>query len=385
MKKRLLILISLLAPIVAIFFFVSCGKKKSDDPDYVPPVSEFPRMNTTGKTPTIEASKEMTYYTGLLHKPESLRGLGEVHMRFADCDALPDDFDLRTLGTVPEVKDQGQCGSCWSFSKTASLESALLASGQQPAVNLSEQELVSCDKEQFGCQGGLLSDFKYQIDKGQVKESDYPYTGTDSRCKSVLPAHTAKGDSFSYIGAPDRGPTEKELKCALFKSKTVPWITVSASSAWSSPPASEKSVYSRCSNGETNHAVGVVGWWKQPNGKTAFIMKNSWGKSWGDNGYMSMPLGCDSFGEEAAYISVNTTPCDPPKIKLPALITADAGVDVLLGVKAAPEWTYKWLHGVTDLGNATSIWVQAAGSELYKITATNACGTAESSVRVVAQ
>ena len=101
-----------------------------------------------------------------------------------------------------------------------------------------------------------------------------------------------------YVGSPSRGPTETELKCALYKYHTVPWITVSANNNWGNPPASEKTVYKHCGRGQTNHAVGVVGWFKDSKGKTAFIMKNSWGKDWGDHGYMSMPLGCDSFGDE---------------------------------------------------------------------------------------
>lgn len=253
----------------------------------------------------IEGAKGKFYHTGLLHAPDELEKRKALkYAKASDCGELPETFDLRLLAVVPEVRDQGQCGSCWSFSKTGSLESALLGAGQK--MDLAEQDQVSCDRAQYGCDGGLLSDFKYLTSHGAPLEKDYPYTsgrtGQNGSCKSVAVA--AKGVSFMYIGSADRGPTESELKCALYKFKTVPWITVSASSAWGSPPASEKTMYTRCGRGQTNHAVGVVGWFKNKSGKTAFIMKNSWGLGWGDKGYMSLPLGCDSFGDEVAFIQV---------------------------------------------------------------------------------
>jgi len=229
----------------------------------------------------------------------------KVFRDYADLDLaedadLPKSFDLRPLGLVEEVRDQGNCGSCWAFSKTGSLVSALLGKGIK--LDLAPQHLVSCDQEQYGCGGGFLSDFGFQIHNGQGLEKDFPYTASDSRCRNVSPA--AKGVSFKYIGSPERGPTDKELMYALVTYKTVPWITVGATNAWGNPPKSEMVAYSRCGRSQTNHAVGVVGYWTDANGKVNFIMKNSWGKSWGDKGYMSLPLGCNSFGEEAAFIEV---------------------------------------------------------------------------------
>jgi C1A family cysteine protease len=114
-----------------------------------------------------------TFHTGLIHEPREMKPLGKMHFSFADCENLPDTFDLRDLGVVPDVRNQGSCGSCWAFSKTASLESALLAGGGAK-LDLSEQQLVSCDQEQYGCNGGMLSDFNFQIKKGQALESDFP-------------------------------------------------------------------------------------------------------------------------------------------------------------------------------------------------------------------
>ncbi len=335
------------------------------------------------KYAVIKSPKGKEFHTGLRHKKKALEGLGETHLTLAECDNLPEEFDLRTLGTVPVVKNQGSCGSCWSFSKTGSLESATLASGGK-MLDLSEQELVACDKTQWGCDGGLLTDFKYQIDHGQGLEKDMPYTsgstGRNGTCKTLPVA--AKGMSFAYVGAANRAPTEKELKCALYKSHTIPWITVSASNAWGSPPASEKTVYSRCGRGQTNHAVGVVGWFKGSNGKTAFIMKNSWGTSWGDKGYMSLPLGCDNFGEEVAYVITQNLPCKPPMVKLPAEVQVEMGTEAMLGVKEVEGVDYTWFKGSDQIGVGNMIYVSPSEDTIYKLVAKNSCGASESSVRV---
>ncbi len=247
----------------------------------------------------IVAPDDTEYHTGLL--PTTVEQIAKRTYKNFDCDAtkLPAEFDLRTLGFVSETRNQASCGSCWAFSMTGSLESAMLVAGKGK-LDLSEQELVSCDHSNGGCSGGNLNDFSYQVDHGQGLEKDYPYTARNGRCKSITVA--AKGTGFEYIGAPDRSPTEAELKCGLYTAHTVPWIVVSASGSWSRPPKDEKTAYKNCGRGQTNHAVGVVGWWTDSKGKTQFIMKNSWGESWGDKGYMSLPLGCDSFGEEVAFI-----------------------------------------------------------------------------------
>lgn len=363
----------------ALAIFASCSKKDSQD-------------NDAAKKPytVIQGEKGLQFHTGLLPSDPATKNLGTSHVVFSDCGNLPDSFDLRTLGVVPEIKNQGQCGSCWSFSKTASLESALLGKGK--TLNLSEQEMVSCDTEQFGCGGGFLSDFKYQINKGQALETDFPYVAADVACKGGLkPA--AQGASFKYVGTANRGPTDQELKCALFKYKTVPWITVGATNAWGSPPASEKTPYANCTASQTNHAVGVVGWYTDARGGTQFIMKNSWGKNWGDQGYMALPLGCNNFGAEVAFIELAKDPtppgptpppgpCAPPKVKLPAEVQVLGETEVMLGVKAEAGVTYSWSVEGKVLGSESMLYVVPSKDAIYKISAKNACATVESQVRV---
>ncbi len=283
---------------LAVLFLFGCHVEQSQSVE----IKEDKLVQEDGHA-VVMTAQGVKYHTGLIH---SQIVPAKTFMKLPECKDLPESFDLRDQKTVPEVRNQGSCGSCWSFSKTGSLESALMAAGKGE-FDLSEQEQVSCDSKQYGCQGGNLTSFSYQISHGQGLEKDFPYTsgrtGRDGACKKIDTA--AQGTAFEYIGTPNRGPTEAELKCALYTSHTIPWITVSASSAWGSPPSSEQTMYARCGRGETNHAVGVTGWHKDmKSGKTAFHMKNSWGTNWGDHGYMSMPLGCDSFGDEVAFIKV---------------------------------------------------------------------------------
>lgn len=338
---------------------------------------------------TVTTVDGVKHGLGLIHKAAVLQGLGEQHVVLAGCDNLPADFDLRDVNTVPPVRDQGQCGSCWAHSETASLESATLASGGA-ALDLSEQELVSCDRDNDGCGGGNLNGFKYQISHGQGLEKDFPYTASDERCQQVPVA--AKGIDYAMVGQAGRTAKAAEVQCALYKSHTIPWVTVSAGGGnWNNPPTSDMGVFSRCGGGQTNHAVGIVGW-HTVGGKLYFIMRNSWGPSWGstggrpgaEKGYALMPLGCDSLGEEVGYIITKATPVTPPHVKLPVNVTIEKGDSVLLGVQAEDSVSYQWSTGGVDIAGATNATYEASPTvdTVYKLTGKNAAGSTESSVKV---
>lgn len=321
---------------------------------------------------------DKVYHTGLLHKPKHLKGLGETHVKLADCENLPEEFDLRKLGTVTDIKDQGSCGSCWSFSKTASLESAILANGGK-SMDLSEKELLTCDKNNYGCDGGLLNQKEYQVVHGQGLESDFPYTPSDGRCK-IIPV-ASKATEFVMVGSSNRSPNLKEVKCALYKSHTVPWITVAAEGNWGQAPSTEDVMFRSCSRGQTNHAIGIVGW-KKINGKEGLIIRNSWGMGWGAKGYAVMPLGCDNLGEEVAYIMTDAMPCKPPVFQLPALIEISANVEVMLGVKEQPGVEYEWTVDDKVVAKGAMAYFTPAADTVYKLVGKTSCGSTESSVKV---
>lgn len=311
---------------------------------------------------------------------------GRVYANFEDCENLPAEFDLRDEGTVPPVRDQGSCGSCWAFSKTASLESAYAAANGE-LLDLSEQELVSCDKSQWGCNGGLLSSFDYQITKGQGLESDFPYTARDSACKKI--PVKAKGNKFQYAGAPDRSPTEKEVMCAMYHSKTIPWTVVAAEGQWSKAPTADDGIMSICRAKNINHAVGLVGW-KTINGKVYFKVRNSWGSDWGstagrpgaEKGYTLAAHRCNLLNDEVAYIATEKS-CNPPTITAPATITVEKNVDFYLTLPTVEASTeYNWYMGKYKVGRGKSIIVNTDRPSTLKIKAKSACGKSEMLIKV---
>lgn len=323
--------------------------------------------------------------TGLIYDEKTPK-YGRTYATFADCENLPEEFDLRDINVVPPVRDQGSCGSCWAFSKTASLESAnAYTNGQM--LNLSEQELVSCDKSQWGCNGGILRSFGYQIDKGQGLEADFPYTAKDTKCKEIQ--SKVKGDKFYYAGKPDRPPTEKEVMCALYTSKTIPWTVVAAEGQWGSAPSSDDGIMQKCSSRSINHAVGLVGW-KTIQGKVYFKVRNSWGNKWGstagrsgmEKGYALAAHRCNLLNDEVAYITTERT-CKPPMINIPPVITVQANVDSAVSMTDVEAGTdYVWYEGKFRIGRGQTIFVNTDRSAVYKIIAKNNCATSEAIVKV---
>lgn len=345
-----------------------------------------------GAASSLPAPGGRHYSTGLLKLPQAFRGLGGTYVKLKGCTGLPADYDLRELEIVPNVKDQGPCGSCWAYAKTASLESAVkaAASDGSPLLDLSEQELVSCDKANYGCDGGMLNQNEYQVAVGQTDEASFPYTARGDACVTGL-APVAKALSFVRLKKID----DEQVKCALFRSRTIPWITVSADGTrWSRPPTGDMAVWpARANNTQTNHAVGLVGW-RTIKGKTYFIMRNSWGNLWGstggrptaERGYALIPLGADALGEEVAYATTGTAPCEPPRPLLPIEITANIGDELVLAVKPDKSATFTWLKGEREIAKGGwSIVFKVESSEgLYKVLAENTCGRGESTVRIKA-
>ena len=207
---------------------------------------------------------------------------------------LPTLKDWREEGIVSPVKDQGHCGSCWTFSTTGALEAAYhQAYGK--AISLSEQQLVDCagDFNNFGCGGGLPSQaFEYiKYNGGLDTEEAYPYTAANGVCKfSTENVGVKVADSVNIsLGAED------ELKHAvgLVRPVSVAFEVVKGFRFYKS------GVYTSDACGSTsmdvNHAVVAVGYGVE-DGVPYWLIKNSWGESWGDNGYFKMELGKNMCG-----------------------------------------------------------------------------------------
>jgi len=194
-------------------------------------------------------------------------------------------WDWRTKGAVTPIKDQGQCGSCWAFSTVGSTEGChFLTSGK--LVSLSEQNLVDCSSAEGnqGCDGGLMDDgFQYIMDnKGIDTESSYPYTAEDGSCVYKSGSCGSTVTSFSDVTSGD----EKALMASVFSAPT----SVAIDASQSSFQFYSGGVYydANCSSQQLDHGVLAVGYGTDASGTDYWIVKNSWGTSWGDKGYILM-------------------------------------------------------------------------------------------------
>jgi C1A family cysteine protease len=198
----------------------------------------------------------------------------------------PATIDWRTKGAVTSVKDQGQCGSCWSFSSTGAVEGAWAISKGQ-LTDFSEQELVDCatgiSYGSHGCNGGQMEGaFKFIIENGQCALASYPYTSgvtkTGGSCQKCSPV--AQISSCSDVKPND----QISLKAAVAQQPVA--VAIEADTRYFQSYSS--GVLTSTSCGTTlDHGVLIVGYGSE-NGQDYWLVKNSWGTTWGDKGYVKI-------------------------------------------------------------------------------------------------
>lgn len=202
--------------------------------------------------------------------------------------------DWREKGVVTPVKNQGDCGSCWAFSTTGSLEAQHHLSGQ-PLVSLSEQNLMDCSQAKpygnMGCLGGTMDKaFQYIIaNKGVDTESSYPYLAqTETSCR--FNASTVGATMSSYVDVPIN-----EMALTEACEKIGP-ISVAIDAGWISFRFYKSGVYfePQCSTTKLNHGVLLIGYGAEASGKDFYLVKNSWGTAWGMEGYVKMARNRDN-------------------------------------------------------------------------------------------
>jgi C1A family cysteine protease len=205
-------------------------------------------------------------------------------------EGLPASVDWTTKGAVTPVKNQGQCGSCWSFSTTGSIEGVTeIATGQ--LVSLSEQQLVDCSGKygNMGCNGGMMdAAFKYVIAEGGLcSESAYPYRGADGICKADQCEKVATISSYKDVPA----DSDDAFMAAIAQQPVS--IAIEADQL-AFQFYSGGVLTGRCGD-NLDHGVLAVGYGSL-NGKDFYKVKISWGASWGEAGYVLLGRG-SSFGK----------------------------------------------------------------------------------------
>jgi cathepsin L len=196
----------------------------------------------------------------------------------------PSSVDWRNKGVVNPVRDQGQCGSCWAFATTANAESVwAISSGK--LLDLSEEFLVDCATGagyfNMGCNGGQPdSAFKYMINNGQCTESSYPYKAGTTKTAGTCQKCTSAGVSFS--GCYDVASKDQvSLMAAVAKHPVV--IAIEADTRYFQSYSGGILDSPKCGT-TLDHAVEIIGYGTE-NGVDYWNVRNSWGSSWGENGY----------------------------------------------------------------------------------------------------
>lgn len=230
---------------------------------------------------------------------------------------LPDAWDWRNVmgyDFVSPVRNQGACGSCYSFSAMGMLEARIrvITKLQQKPI-LSVQQVVSCSNYSQGCDGGFpyLVSGKYSQDYGIVEESDYPYTAQNTTCALKDDYYRYYTSEYHYVGGFYGACNEVYMKYELLGGPLSVSLEVFDDLIYY-----KGGIYHHTGLQDkfnpfqaTNHAVLLVGYGVDSNsGEKYWIVKNSWGDAWGEKGFFRIRRGVNECAIESIAVSVNIIP-----------------------------------------------------------------------------
>lgn len=226
---------------------------------------------------------------------------------------LPASWDWRGIAGFPAVRNQAGCGSCWAFSAIGAMECALAREGGISA-DLSEQWLVSCTGA-GSCGGGWHTTALDYLQcggqedpcggSGAILETSFPYVADDVPCECPY-THPYCLDSWFVVGSVDGVASVDQIKQAIYDHGPVS-VCVYVNDAFG---AYTGGVFNACEYFWINHAVVLVGWDDNAGPEGVWILRNSWGPSWGESGYMRIAYGCCQVGYATAYVNYLPPDCN---------------------------------------------------------------------------
>jgi len=246
---------------------------------------------------------EFARRNGLLSVGQETKG--RVAAPNLDVGDLPVSFDWREKGAVNFIKDQATCGSCWAFATVANIEGAAFVSTGR-LVSLSEQELVDCDRggEDMGCEGGLPQNaYKYLIEHhtGLEIEDDYPYRARNGKCKDKKKKEVAFVTTWTGIST-----DEDQIAASLMQYGP---LAIGINAVFMQFYFGGIATYPKvlCNPSALDHGVAIVGFGfggliKK---KNYWIIRNSWGPSWGEKGYYRIVRGYGMCGLNTMVTTVS--------------------------------------------------------------------------------
>jgi C1A family cysteine protease len=211
---------------------------------------------------------------------------------------VPDSWDWRKEGAVTYVKNEGYyCYSSWAFSIIGNLEGLnFLKYGQ--LVSLSEQQLVDCDSNNMGCNGGDIEEgFKFVQKNGVMLESDYPYKVIEGRCRFNNKKIALRISGYKFAASQN----EEVIKEFLYKTGPLS-IAINAEHLQFYTNGIINVDNDKCPPESLDHGVLLVGYGSE-NGQDYWIIKNSWGSSWGEQGYFRLARGKGLCGVNTYVLS----------------------------------------------------------------------------------
>jgi len=235
-------------------------------------------------------------------------------LRALSAASVPSSLDYRTSGGVSGVRDQGNCGSCWAFAMTGGLESnVMLSQNMSSDLNLSEQVLISCSGV-GSCDGGSLN-ADYLQSTGLPPASFYPYTATDGTCSAAQAGWQSQAYKIGSWSSVNQDLSA--IKSAMAAYGPLP----TAFMVYEDFMNYKSGIYSYTSGKQLGgHGVLLVGY---NDDEQYFIVKNSWGPAWGENGffriaYSEMKSVCNFGLSTIAYTPVQSSDSEPLSATAPA-------------------------------------------------------------------